>query len=891
MNGYQSIFNSTSLLTNSSDIIFSDLTPDTILYVNSTLNPASVVCGTSLSFTGGTLNTVQGIRTTDSPTFAGLTVGSISGILKSIAGVVSAAVSGTDYEPPITAGTTAQYFRGDKSLSTFATDARAAISASGNLSYSAGLVTLNTTLTGLTSVTSTTFVGALTGNSSTATALSTSGAANQFWKNGNVWGQPTQADISGLTTASTPTFAGLTLSSALTYANGGTGQSSYAKGDLIIASAINTLTKLGIGSSNQVLAVDPINGIPAWSNLSSFGVSSIASADANIACSRSTGAVTLTFNTSPSITNLTMSGVISLGGSQPDTNIAIGRAITSTSSTAYNLLMACTLTTSVGSGPRASYGLYMANTFVSSTSNFGEVNFYNIFTYPTITATAATVDNAYSIYSAFAGGSGTITNAYNAYFAAPGIGTNRCSLWTADLQVGGTILSGSSKSGFAFIANRLEVGSGASPVNTAEVGVYIGRVFTGSTVTCRGIYSINNVICASSASLAKVYGFQLVDVLRTNTTNLSTSLIYGISSEPTMTPIATVAAEYGIYSNPVHLSGTVTSLYGGYFDVTNSGGTVTNSCGLYASNAQIGGSILSGSSKTGLLYVDGRISVGGSTNNTDNTLIVNRSFTTSAISAAVASFTGSITAFNSATGISLRAFELTNTLISSALNTAAAYVNLYSSPTINATASTVTTAYGVYSVIPGGSGTVISAYSGFFGLPSMGSTDKVALYTESIYCGASAGSPGIQTAGTITATGNATFNNMNLSGFTFRSSLACAAQTVSGSWKGMNSNVSSTFYYSRFGYIVMLTIPVWNYPNTSTTQTPYFDANPSGWAPTVNSIFRVCANNANAYVGCNILVNTNCTVYLYGPTYNNKPSITNGGQAFPAAIQISWGVY
>ena len=149
---------------------------------------------------------------TITPTFAGLVLGTITGLLKATSGTISQATAGTDYEAPITGGTTLQYLRGDKSLSTFSTDVRAQISASGNLSYTTGNVTLNTTITGLTSVAATTFTGALTGNASTATALSTSGTANQFWKNGNVWGQPTQADISGLTTSSSPSFTGLTIS-------------------------------------------------------------------------------------------------------------------------------------------------------------------------------------------------------------------------------------------------------------------------------------------------------------------------------------------------------------------------------------------------------------------------------------------------------------------------------------------------------------------------------------------------------------------------------------------------------------------------------------------------------------------------------------------------------
>jgi hypothetical protein len=43
---------------------------------------------------------------------------------------------------------------------------------------------------------------------------------------------------------------------------GGTGQTGYTLGDVLYASALNTLAKLGIGSAGQVLTV--VGGIPAW---------------------------------------------------------------------------------------------------------------------------------------------------------------------------------------------------------------------------------------------------------------------------------------------------------------------------------------------------------------------------------------------------------------------------------------------------------------------------------------------------------------------------------------------------------------------------------------------------------------------------------------------------
>jgi len=50
--------------------------------------------------------------------------------------------------------------------------------------------------------------------------------------------------------------------------NGGTGISSYTSGDIIYATGATTLTKLGIGSANQVLAVS--GGAPTWTTLSTL---------------------------------------------------------------------------------------------------------------------------------------------------------------------------------------------------------------------------------------------------------------------------------------------------------------------------------------------------------------------------------------------------------------------------------------------------------------------------------------------------------------------------------------------------------------------------------------------------------------------------------------------
>jgi hypothetical protein len=68
----------------------------------------------------------------------------------------------------------------------------------------------------------------------------------------------------GLTLTGGPitTSGTLTLGGTLAETNGGTGQSTYSTGDLLYASAPNTLSKLTIGGTNQVLGTS--GGVPAW---------------------------------------------------------------------------------------------------------------------------------------------------------------------------------------------------------------------------------------------------------------------------------------------------------------------------------------------------------------------------------------------------------------------------------------------------------------------------------------------------------------------------------------------------------------------------------------------------------------------------------------------------
>jgi hypothetical protein len=74
--------------------------------------------------------------------------------------------------------------------------------------------------------------------------------------------------FSGGTTGLTPntlTAGEITLSGTLVTTHGGTGLTGYTKGDLLFSSATNVLSKLGIGSLNQILTVGG-DGTPVWAN-------------------------------------------------------------------------------------------------------------------------------------------------------------------------------------------------------------------------------------------------------------------------------------------------------------------------------------------------------------------------------------------------------------------------------------------------------------------------------------------------------------------------------------------------------------------------------------------------------------------------------------------------
>jgi hypothetical protein len=154
-----------------------------------------------------------------------------------------------------------------------------------------------------------------------------SASATTFWRGDGTWDTPAgtgMATFSAGTTGLTPnsaTSGAVTLAGTLVSGNGGTGFSTYAAGDLLYASAINTLSKLAVATDGFVLTL--VSGIPAWAT-STGGVTSFSGGTTGLTPSgATTGAITLAGTLGPAnggtgvannaASTITITGAFSLG--------------------------------------------------------------------------------------------------------------------------------------------------------------------------------------------------------------------------------------------------------------------------------------------------------------------------------------------------------------------------------------------------------------------------------------------------------------------------------------------------------------------------------------------------------------------------------------------------
>jgi hypothetical protein len=141
----------------------------------------------------------------------------------------------------------------------------------------------------------------------------------------NVSGGTTGLTTSGGPVTSTGT---VTLAGTLAATNGGTGQSSWTTGDLLYASGANTLSKLSIGTANQVLTV--VSGVPTWATAAGGGGSSDASTLTG--STLASNVVNSSLTSVGTLSSLTLSGALTFGTNYTETRTSV----TAASSTALN---------------------------------------------------------------------------------------------------------------------------------------------------------------------------------------------------------------------------------------------------------------------------------------------------------------------------------------------------------------------------------------------------------------------------------------------------------------------------------------------------------------------------------------------------------------------------
>jgi len=190
----------------------------------------------------------------------------------------------------------------------------------------------NTTTIGTSSTTDTYLAGNLhytggifdTAGPSLGTAgqvLSSTGTGTQ-WINASGTGTVTSVDVSGGTTGLTTTGgpivgAGtITLGGSLVAANGGTGQTTYAHGDILYGNALGGLSKLPAGTAGEVLSTNGSTADPSW--IAVGGTGTVTSVDV------SGGTTGLTFTGGP----INTAGTITAGGTLGYANGGTGTSVT-----------------------------------------------------------------------------------------------------------------------------------------------------------------------------------------------------------------------------------------------------------------------------------------------------------------------------------------------------------------------------------------------------------------------------------------------------------------------------------------------------------------------------------------------------------------------------------
>jgi len=400
------------------------------------------------------------------------------------------------------------------------------------------------------------------------------------------------------------------VSGTLPAANGGTGFNTYTTGDLIYASATNTLSKLGIGANGYVLTS---NGTSlSWQPSSGGGGGGVTSFSA--------GSTGLTPNTA---TN----GAVTLGGTLA---LASGGTGQTTKAAAFNALSPITTTGDLiignGSNTATRLGIGSFNTYLKSNGSTASWGYLSV--------SAGDIAGTIQTYQ---GGTGTSSSPSNGQILIGSYGSYTPANITAGSGISittgaGSITIASSGGGggpyikFIQISDGMGGNYGNGPISPQiSPVVYYDSVsyqasawwYTPSSYSGNNGFTISQIVIQDSAgtyttfyngmdfsfsgqwmangSVVGFYGLSISNTtLRSLFANTAAQLgspaiapmsasLYGTQSSITASVMGGTGSVYGSYGNPVAVYSNMT----GYYDIIFSSGTTMSDYGLTLNNMQI----------------------------------------------------------------------------------------------------------------------------------------------------------------------------------------------------------------------------------------------------------------------------------------------------------------
>jgi hypothetical protein len=359
-------------------------------------------------------------------------------------------------------------------------------------------------------------------------------------------GTDASKNLTSSTSGITPTFAGLNLTSALTVANGGTGLSSCALGNVMYGNGTNSMTLLpGNTSTSRLFFTQTGDGVnsaaPAWI--------SIAASD-------------LGTTLSPQFAS------IGLGTAAINDAFLVTSSRTATSAaTTWHIRTTGTTTASSTTTLLTAIGCDVVNKSSGATlTNAAQINLT-----PNVDATSNTITNSSAmLISAGTNVAGTVTNSYGIYNNISTFATNNFGYYQA-----GTFIKSTD--------DGMILNDTFSPTTTASLLTELSLTSTYNPTS--GPYTVTSFMTQSITPT----------ILKTSASVITTTAFYNLNINPSSIAMSgaahTINDMYNIYSAipapTLANSSTITRAYSGYFVNPSAG---TSSVALYADSTLIGGS-------------------------------------------------------------------------------------------------------------------------------------------------------------------------------------------------------------------------------------------------------------------------------------------------------------